>query len=159
MMKMTNHSIITDEMRSFIGIESVPITYHITHREIARFNSAISGCLPPIEDDPGSRVSNAPLKALPTFVRSLLPALFDPPFPEPFHDILDGGSHYTFKRGVVAGDTITVVRKLIDVYEKTGRIGVMLFKISDIRYTDQDGELVAKQISTSISYGRASGAV
>ncbi len=146
-------------MRSFIGVESEPVTYQITHREIARFNSAIAGELPPIEGDPAADIDKTPLKALPTIVRSLLSGPFDPPFPEPFHDILDGGSSYTFYRDIVPGDRITVVRRLKDVYEKSGRLGPMLFKISDVRYTDQNGELVAVQLSTTITYGRPFGSV
>ena len=152
-------SIITDEMQSFIGTESIPVTYEITHREIAKFNSAITGTLPPIENDPTSANEKSTLRALPTFVRSLIPGSFEQPFPEPFHDILDGGSTYTFKRHIVAGDRITVVRKLVDVYEKTGRLGGMLFKISEIRYTDAKGEIVATQLSTTITYGRRAGSV
>ena len=45
---------ITDEMRAFLGAESEPVTYMVSHREIARFNAAIQGELPPIENDPHS---------------------------------------------------------------------------------------------------------
>ena len=152
-------SVVTDEMRSFIGVNSEPVTYEISHREIARFNAAISGVLPPVEDDPDLGSNGTGLKALPTIVRSLLSGPFDPPFPEPFHDILDGGSSYTFFRDVVPGDRITVVRSLTDVYERSGRLGPMLFKITEVRYTDQADELVASQSSTTITYGRPFGSV
>ena len=93
--------------------------------------------------------------ALGTIVRSLLSAPFDPPFPEPFLDILDGGSEYEFHRPIRAGDEIEVVRTMLDVYSKHGRLGPMLFKITEVAYTDADGGLVATQRSTSISYGRS----
>ncbi len=149
-------SVITQEMRSFIGAESPPVTYRVSHREIARFNAAIRGDLPPVESDPRP-TDWAPLEANPLILRSFIAAPFDPPFPEPFHDVLDGGSRFTFHRPVVAGDEITVVRKMTDLFEKNGRLGPMLFKISNVIYSDREGNLVATQESTGISYGRAKG--
>lgn len=150
---------ITDEMRGFVGAESPPVTYVVSHREIARFNAAIRGELPPIESDPNSRDSNSPIEANPLILRSFITAPFDPPFPEPFHDILDGGSKFDFVRPIVAGDEVTVVRKLVDIFEKSGRLGPMLFKISEVSYRGGDGKVVATQESTTITYGRAVGTV
>ena len=152
-------SVITDEMRSFIGAESPPVKYHVSHREIARFNAAIRGVLPPVESDPAPEREEEPIEANPLILRSFITAPFDPPFPEPFHDVLDGGSRFNFIRPVVAGDAITVVRKMQDVFEKSGRFGPMLFKVTEVSYSDAYGELVATQESTSISYGRLAGSV
>ena len=95
-------SVITDKMRSFIGAESPPITYRVSHREIARFNAAIRGILPPVENDPVED-SEDQIEANPLILRSFITAPFDPSFPEPFHDVLDGGSRFKFFRPVVAG--------------------------------------------------------
>ena len=152
-------SVITDEMRSFIGVESPPVTYHVSHREIARFNAAIRGMLPAVENDPAPENREQPIEANPLILRSFITAPFDPPFPEAFHDVLDGGSRFNFIRPVVAGDAITVVRKMQDVFEKSGRFGPMLFKVTEVSYSDASGELVATQESTSISYGRLAGSV
>ena len=46
-----------------------------------------------------------------------------------------------------------MVRKITDLYEKSGRMGTMLFKISEISYTGQDGNLRAIQTTTTITYG------
>ena len=153
------NSVVTEEMRSFIGAESPPVTYRVSHREVARFNAAIRGELPPVESDPLADSGEPPLVANPLILRSFITAPFDPPFPEPFHDVLDGGSRFSFNRPVVAGDEITVVRKMTDMFEKNGRFGPMLFKITEVSYRDGQGELVATQESTSISYGRAAGSV
>lgn len=143
-------------MRNFVGAKSPPVTYKVSHREIARFNAAIRGELPPVESDPCGDDA-VPLEANPLILRSFITAPFDPPFPEPFHDVLDGGSRFHFHRPVVAGDEITVVRQMTDVFEKNGRLGPMLFKISNVTYSDDDGDMVATQESTSISYGRSAG--
>ena len=152
-------SVITDEMRSFIGVESPPITYRVSHREIARFNAAIRGVLPPVENDPALEAGEPVIEANPLILRSFITPPFDPPFPEPFHDVLDGGSRFKFIRPVVAGDEITAVRKMQEIFEKSGRFGPMLFKITEVSYSDASGELVATQESTSISYGRPAGSV
>lgn len=146
-------------MRSFIGVESPPITYRVSHREIARFNAAIRGALPPVENDPDLGSGKAMIEANPLILRSFITAPFEPAFPEPFHDVLDGGSRFLFIRPVVPGDVITVVRKMREIFEKSGRLGPMLFKVTEVRYSDASGELVATQESTSISYGRLSGTV
>ena len=151
-------SVITDKMRSFVGAESPPITYRVSHRDVARFNAAIRGVLPPVENDPVED-SEHQIEANPLILRSFITAPFDPSFPEPFHDVLDGGSRFKFIRPVVAGDEITVVRKMQEIFEKSGRFGPMLFKITEVSYSDASGELVATQESTSISYGRPAGSV
>ena len=140
-------------------MDSPPVTYRVSHREIARFNAAIRGELPPVENDPDPNDNEAPIVANPLILRSFITAPFDPPFPDPFHDVLDGGSRFDFVWPVVAGDEITVVRKMKDIFEKSGRFGPMLFKVTEVSYVDSGGELVATQESTSISYGRAAGTV
>ncbi|MYK60954.1 MAG: MaoC family dehydratase [Chloroflexi bacterium] len=146
-------------MQSFIGAKSPPITYRVSHRDVARFNAAIRGVLPPVENDPDLEGNEAMIEANPLILRSFITAPFDPPFPEPFHDVLDGGSRFKFIRPVVAGDEITAVRKMQEIFEKSGRFGPMLFKITEVSYSDASGELVATQESTSISYGRPAGSV
>ena len=135
------------------------MTYRVSHRDVARFNAAIRGELPPVESDPVDGSGERPLVANSLILRSFITAPFDPPFPEPFHDVLDGGSRFSFNRPVIAGDEITVVRKMTDMFEKNGRFGTMLFKITEVSYRDGQGELVATQESTSISYGRVAGSV
>ncbi len=146
-------------MRGFIGAETPPVTYRVSHREIVRFNAAIRGESPPIENDPDPAVDASRVVANPLILRSFISAPFDPPFPDPYHDVLDGGSRFRFMRPVVAGDEVTVVRTMLDIFEKSGRLGPMLLKVTEVRYTDGDGELIATQESTGISYGRASGTV
>ena len=149
-----DNEIVTPEMRAFIGRSTPPVTYAVRARDIREFNAAISGELPDVTGDASDAVSDD-VEALGTIVRSFLSAPFDPPFPEPFMDILDGGSEYEFHQPIRAGDEIQVVRTMVDVYEKRGKLGPMLFKITEVAYTDSAGARVATQRSTSISYGRA----
>jgi hypothetical protein len=42
--------------------------------------------------------------------------------------------------------------QLVEAYEKTGRLGVMMFLISEIAWTNQRGEQVKIEHKTSIRY-------
>ena len=149
-----SESVITDELRSFIGLESRPASYDIERHAVERFACAIGDPNPLYSDQDAARDSSyGGLIAPPTFFRSLLPGGYTNPFPEPFAHVLDGGSKYRFHEPVRVGDRITVVRKITDLFEKHGRMGAMLFKITEISYTNQHDQLVATQATTTITYG------
>lgn len=147
-------TVISDELRAFIELESIPVTYDIERHAVERFAAAIGDSSPLYSDREAAESSSyGSLIAPPTFFRSLLPGEYPKTYPEPFAHILDGGSKYRYNEPVKVGDQITVVRKIIDLFEKHGRMGTMLFKISEISYTNQAGRLVATQTTTTITYG------
>lgn len=150
----SDNSVVTDEMRNHIGLESAPVTYEISRWDIARFACAIGDDNPLYTDEVAARRSGfgTPI-APPTFLRSLLPGPSPKEFPEPFAHILDGGSRYKFFEPVRVGDRITVTRSLKDLFVKSGRLGEMLFKVRETRYVNQLGQLVATQETTTITYG------
>ncbi|MBP39177.1 MAG: MaoC family dehydratase N-terminal domain-containing protein [Dehalococcoidia bacterium] len=147
-------TVITDELRSFIGLESIGVTYDIERHAVERFAAAIGDPNPLYSDrEVAESTSYGSLIAPPTFFRSLLPDNLPNPFPEPFAHVLDGGSKYRFNEPVRVGDQITVVRKIVDLFEKHGRMGTMLFKVAEISYTNQEARLVGTQTTTTITYG------
>ncbi len=151
---MPETSTITDEMRSHIGVESEPATYEVTRLDIGRFACAIGDENPLYGDEATARSSAlGSLIAPPTILRSFLPGSTPEPFPEPFAHILDAGSSYRFLQPIRLGDTITVVRSLKELFTKSGRLGEMLFKVQEIKYTNQLGQLVAVQETTTITFG------
>jgi len=64
------------------------------------------------------------------------------------------GEEYEFFKPVFKGDRISVKLKLLDVYEKEGKSGHLIFTISMATYTNQQGELLAKQKITMIATPR-----
>ena len=153
-MKTSESSVVTEKIRSFIGLESIPVTYEIERHAVERFACAIGDPNPLYSDEVKARESSyGGLISPPTFLRSLLPGAYPRQYPEPFAHILDGGSKYRFYEPARVGDRITVTRKITDLFEKTGRMGTMLFKISEISYVNQLGRLVANQTTTTITYG------
>ncbi len=148
------NSTITPEMRALIGVESAPATYDIEQGAVAKFAHAIGDQSPLYMNGLVARKSSyGGLIAPPTFLRSLIPGRYPKPLQLPFAYVLDGGSEYKFFAPVKVGDRLTVTRRIAEVAEKEGRLGRMLFIVSEIRYVNQLGETVATQKSTLINYG------
>lgn len=51
---------------------------------------------------------------------------------------------------VVAGDTITVEKKIVDMYEKEGRSGTLVFVVQQFTFRNQRGDLVTREHFTRI---------
>lgn len=51
---------------------------------------------------------------------------------------------------VVAGDTITLEKRIVDIYEKSGRSGDLVFVVQEFRFTNQKGDLVMVEEFTRI---------
>ena len=64
---------------------------------------------------------------------------------------LDGGIEYEFFCPIRAGDVLTALPRITDIYEREGKTGKMVFRILETTYTNQNGDLVAKVRQTSIS--------
>ena len=63
---------------------------------------------------------------------------------------LDGGIEYEFFCPVRAGDVLTALTRILDIYEQEGKTGKLFFLVVETTYTNQDGNLVAKVRRTLI---------
>ena len=151
---MSSKEIITDEMRSFIGLESDPVTYAVEKHSIEHFARAIGESNPIYFDEQFAKDNVGGIIAPPTFIRLFRPKRLEKQFPDSFSNLVDGGSSYTFYEKIFVGDKITVVSKLKDLFIKSGSFGDMMFKISLTSYTNQKNILVAEQEITTILYGK-----
>ena len=151
---MTPNEIITDEMRSFIGLESDPVTYVVEKHSIEHFARAIGESNPIYFDEQFAKDNVGGIIAPTTFIRLFRPKRLEKQFPDSFSNLVDGGSSYTFYEKIFVGDKITVVSKLKDLFIKSGSFGDMMFKISLTSYTNQKNILVAEQEITTILYGK-----
>ena len=150
----TPDSFLTDTMISeAIGTESSPVTSTIETGAIIRFAEAIGDTNPIFNDEITARKSRyGGLIAPPTFLRSMKTMPPEIPFEIPFDRILDGGSSWEYFHPVRANDAITAVGKVIDINERNGRMGLMIFMTTEISYTNQFNDLVATQVNTTIRY-------
>ena len=69
---------------------------------------------------------------------------------EGFTRILDGGIAYEFHRPAKAGDKLAALTKVSSVQEKEGKSSTMVMANLETTFTNQNGDLVAKQIKTVI---------
>jgi acyl dehydratase len=69
--------------------------------------------------------------------------------------VLHGEQEYEFLAPIHAGDVLTVVSRIADLYEKPGkRGGSMNFAVTETTYTNQRGEVVARASSVTIETGQ-----
>ena len=145
---------LTEEMRrDAVGIEGKPSVLDVEKGAIQRFAEAVGDPNPLWNDEGQARKSRyGGVLAPPTFLRSVRPEAPSLPFGVPFERLLDGGSDWEYFEPVRAGDRITAVVRIADVSQRSGRLGPMLFTVTETTYTNQLGEVVATQRSTSIGY-------
>lgn len=154
MSKNLHSTVITDDIKSFLNAESEPVYYQIERQSIYNFSNATGDKNPLYNDEIFARSSiYGTLIVPPLFIRSLRPMKYDPLFPEPFSHILDAGSKFFFIHPIRLGDTICVVKKLVDIFEKDGKMGKMLFRKTEITFKNQFDQVAAKEFNTIITYG------
>ena len=150
---MPDETVITDEMMSAIDVESESQMWEIERGAVAKFARAIGDdSVVYTDEEAASETEAGGLVAPPTFLRLLRPGPHRATYEMPYRNVLDGGSQYRYHVPIRVGDTITVTNTLVEMFEKAGRMGLMLFRVHELRYVNQHGELAATQRTTSISY-------
>jgi hydroxyacyl-ACP dehydratase HTD2-like protein with hotdog domain len=70
--------------------------------------------------------------------------------PLPTRRAMAGETSVVFGERIVAGDVITVEKRLAEMYEKEGRSGPLVFVEMEFIFTNQRGDLVARENFTRI---------
>ena len=150
----TSAPLLSEEMqKQAIGLESSPVTVEVEKGAIIKFAQAIGDDNPLFNDEvEARRGKHGGLIAPPTFLRSITGVRSDLPFKLPLNRLLDAGSDWEYFEPIRVGDRITATAKITDLSERTGRLGVMVFKTTVITYRNQLDQVVATQTSTSIQY-------
>jgi acyl dehydratase len=137
--------------RSALGVESAAVSYDVEKGAIRKFAEAIGDDEPIYYDETAAQAAGfktilAPPTFLCTFRAQELPDL-----QIQFGRVrLNGGNEYEYYKPIYAGDTITLTAKYADVSERSGRTGNMVFVITELTFTNQHGEVVAKGRNTGI---------
>lgn len=163
---MSSESLITEEIRSWIGRETPPWTIEVTRRDVARFAVAT--------DDPNPLYVNEDYAKHSRYGGLIAPPLFymapltEPvpetelrpdglPFegkfpvpPTPLPRLMDGGTEVEFLLPIRVGDVLTGRSKITDIYQKDGRSGPLIFVQREITFTNQNDELVLMEKSATI---------
>ena len=152
----TQESIITDEMRAQVGVESRPWVMEVERGAIQRFAEAIGDPNPLFYDEEYAKRSRhggiiAPVGFFGWPVGEPPPAST---VESPFIRRVNGGNDFTYNRPIYAGERLIASRKLAEANERQGspRTGRMLFLITETTYRDLSGKVVAISRNTGISY-------
>jgi len=130
---------------SWIGKEFDRYAYNVTKEEIVEFAQSVGETNPLYTDEAYAKTTPyGSIIAPPTFCvvfrsHAMLPDLKLSYGKRGF----DGGKECVFLAPIRPGDTITGVDRIVQVYEKTGRSGSMIFIVRESELTNQRGEKVA----------------
>ena len=70
--------------------------------------------------------------------------------PLPTTRAMAGETSIEFGAPVVAGDTITLHKRILDLFEKEGRSGTLVFVVTEFSFVNQRDELVMREAFTRI---------
>lgn len=151
-------SLLTDEIRSYIGRESSPYTMEVDKTAVRLFARAVGFTDPLFYDEeyahskgyrsivaPPGFFGHTPWKPGDAGIPLRLPTL-------PVKRRLAGGNEFEYYGVVCAGDVLTCVTRIKDISERQGRAGPMIFLTLETDYRNQLGELVARSRLTLIRY-------
>jgi len=151
---MREKSVITEELRNLVGVESEPRSFEVEKGAIRKFAQAVDDPNPLWWDEEHARKSRyGSIIAPPTFLANPLEMAGShqkksmPRFMSAkcsLKKLQNAGIEVECFKPTMPGDVITVRSKLVDLYEKQGRSGRLLFMITEMTYTNQHGELVCK---------------
>ena len=159
-------SMITDEMRARIGVESQPWTVEVDKTAVRMFARACQYQDPIFYDEEfakskGYRSLPAPPHYLgtPVFNPATSDATFGGPRgsgqPRPgnpkLRRVLNGGTDIEYFDTIQAGDTLQASSKVTDITERKGSIGTMVITTTETTYK-RDGKVVAIMRGTGIAY-------
>lgn len=148
---MAQGTLITEELRGLIGNEVGCRVTEIEKGAIKKFAKAIDDPNPLWQDEAYAKNTKwGSIIAPPTFI-----AYCKTDFPElnfPLKRMLHGEDEIEYYQPIRPGDTISSVCKVIDIYEKQGKTGPMIFTVLETSHTNQHGQLVAKNRISIVSY-------
>jgi hypothetical protein len=158
--------VITDEARTWAESEFPSFTFEVTVHDIGRYARAIGETDAVYFDDEAARAAGYDGVIAPPFFpyvirmhaanlvarEDLAPdgsATADVP-PLPTTRAMAGEVGIELGATITAGDVITVEKRIVDMYEKQGRSGDLVFVVQEFTFTNQRDELVARERFTRI---------
>jgi acyl dehydratase len=144
--------------KSYIGVTGQPVTIHIERGKIREFARAIKENDPLYFDEERARREAGGIMPPVTFLVAM--SHWDdgrgrPRVPRDLKRALHGEQEYEFFKPIYAGDVLTAVSRVADVYERQGkRGGTMTFAVIETEFRNARNELVAKARQVTIETGQ-----
>lgn len=153
-------SVITDEMRQRIGVESEPVAYEIDNTGCRQFARSVGYTDPIFYDEAAAKAKG--FRGIVAPAGFLGHPIYDPAKPPrgpessgmdiPYKRILNGGTDVEYLQDICAGDKLTARTKITDLVEREGKVGPMLVVSTETTFRNERGETVAIQRGGAIRY-------
>ena len=144
--------------KSDIGKTGEPIRMRVEAGKIREFAKAIKDKNQLFFDEDYAQEELGGIMAPPTFLTTLghwEGKRGRPHLKLDLRRVLHGEQEYEYIKPIYAGDVLTAVTKVTDVYEKEGsRGGTMTFIVMDTEFTNQHGEKVAIARNSILETGK-----
>ena len=149
-------SLLTDEHRAWIGSDEGSVTVEVTRRDIQKYAAATEQRQQKYLDGD---------EAPPMFIFNLFSTIpqLEALRPDglargtqsgpklPLKRIMAGGTEIHQHRAIRPGDVLTGTRTLVDMFEKEGSTGPLIFTVRELAVVDSNGEAVLEERQTSIA--------
>ena len=153
---MANKSLIPPEAKDMIGAET-PLgePLEIEKGAVLRLAQAIQDSNPLYTDEEAAKRSRYGKLLVPaTFFDYNVPSGDEREItwkiPLPVENRVRGEDEIELLHPIYVGDTIRAKSKILDIYEREGKSGKMVFHIAETEYRNQDGIVVMKHRITAI---------
>ena len=152
----SSNSLLTDEHRAWIGRAAEPVTVTVSRRDIVKYAIAteqvqrryLAG-----DEAPPMFLFN--LFALPRPLSELgadgLPRARGAGLSLPLTRVMAGGTELLQHRPIRPGDVLTATQCIVDMHEKQGAQGPLIFTVRELRVVDAEGVPVLEERQTAIA--------
>ena len=149
-------TLLTEEHRAWIGHEEPPIHVEVSRRDIVKYSIATEQTLQKYLDGdeaPPMFIFNlfGALRQVRDMRRDGLPRGSGGGPKLPLQRVMAGGTELVVQRPIRPGDRLTGVQRIVDMYEKQGSQGPLIFTVRALRVTDAEGHAVLEEVQTGIA--------
>lgn len=149
-------TLLTEAHRAWIGHEDPPVTVEVSRRDIIKYAIATEQQLPKYlagDEAPPMFIFNlfGPLRPLGELRADGLGRGLASGPKLPLKRVMAGGVELRLHRPIRPGDVLTGVSRIVDLFEKAGSSGPLIFTVRELRVSDANGEPVLEEIQTGIA--------
>lgn len=143
---MTVESLLTEELRAFIGRSGPEVTVYVSAGAIERAADVFRGGREGLRLEPGAPVPGFVLAALESDVPRVA-------LPDPLPKSLLVSNEWHFERPLVLGEALRARARIADITERLGgRFGHALYVRTEVEFRGEDGALAARSSMTLMHY-------
>jgi 3-methylfumaryl-CoA hydratase len=147
--------LLTPEITAWVGRTAPPVRVEISRRDIVKYAIAteqVRACYLCGDEAPPMFVFGL-FKPLVEMAElgpdGIAPTSFTPQLP--LKRTMAGGMKLNIHRPIHPGDTLIGTQKFVDIFEKNGRQGPLIFVVNELAITTESGEPVMEEIQTRIA--------